>query len=452
MRDRRTFSARVLIAALISIVIGARTTCAIASNPRPFQFALPNGLVVLVIPDHRAPVVTQMLWFRVGAADDPPGLSGVAHFFEHMMFRGTKSLPGEGYAQAIARNGGDSNAYTTHDYTCFYEQLAKDRLKTVMALEADRMANLDLSESNVTTEREVVLEERRMTVDNNPQELLEEQMEAALYLSHPYGRPVIGWSSEVRRIGRVEAQEFYDRHYAPNDAVLVVAGDVTPAEVRDDAQATYGKVPARAHKPRSEFGQPPRFGETRLMVQSAESKVPYFSRIYRVPSYAEAAPGQAESLDVLAQILGGDESAALYRTLVVDKRLATDAGASYEGMTRDAAEFTIFAAPRNGIPLDAVERAADQVLAAATKRPPSAKDLERAKTQLIARTIYRRDSQYALAEAYGEALAIGMTTEDVQAWPARVRAVSANALMKEAQMALDKREAVSAYLMPKGAK
>ncbi len=164
---------------------------------------------VVVVPDHRAPIVTQMLWFRAGAVDDPPGLSGLAHFFEHMMFRGTASLPGDQFAQTVARNGGEENAFTTHDYTVFYEQIARDRLRLVMSLDADRMANLDLSDNNVNTEREVVLEERRMRVDNDPQALMREQMEAALHLSHPYGRPIIGWPDEVRHIGRVEAQDFY---------------------------------------------------------------------------------------------------------------------------------------------------------------------------------------------------------------------------------------------------
>lgn len=452
MGSWRKTGARLLVAVVISTGLFVAHPSARAASQRTFQFALPNGLVVLVIPDHRAPVVTQMLYFRVGAADDPPGLGGLAHFFEHMMFRGTRSLPGQGYLQAVARNGGESNAFTTHDYTCFYEQVAKERLRTVMGLEADRMVNLDLSESNVNTEREVVLEERRMTVDNDPEELVEEQMEAALHLSHPYGRPVIGWPGEIRRIGRAEAQDFYDNHYTPNNAVLVIAGDVTVGEVRDDVQSTYGKLAARAHKPRWEFAQPRRLGETRLTVASDEAKVPSFSRIYRVPSYAEAEPGEAESLDVLAQTLGEGESSLLYRVLVVEKRLATDAGASYDGMTRDAGEFSIYATPRTGVPLEAVERAADEVIAAVMRHGPVDRDVERAKTQLIARTVYRRDSQYALAAAYGEALAIGMTAEDVEAWPVRIRGVSAAGLVKEVQVRLDKREAVTAYLVPKATK
>ena len=223
--------------------------------------------------------------------DDPPGLSGMAHFFEHMMFRGTKQVPGDSFAQTIAKNGGEDNAFTDHDYTAFYEQIAKDRLPLAMKLEADRMANLDLSDSHVATERDVVLEERRMRVDNDPQSLMREQMEAALHLSHPYGRPVIGWAEEVRHIDRASAQDFYDHHYAPNNAILVVAGDVTPDEVRKMAQEAYGKVAARELAPRAEFAEPPRLAETRMTIARPDAKVPLFNRIYRVPSYAQAQAG-----------------------------------------------------------------------------------------------------------------------------------------------------------------
>ena len=258
-------------------------------NPRQtgnntFQFALQNGMQVLVIPDHRAPVVTQMLWFRVGAVDDPPGISGIAHFFEHMMFRGTKSVPGDQFSQTVSKNGGELNAFTSHDYTAYYEQIAKDRLPLVMRLEADRLVNLILTDASVGPERDVVLEERRMRVENDPQSLMSEQMRAALHLTHPYGRPVIGWAEEIRRIDRVSAQRFYNRHYAPNNAILVVAGDVTPDEVRKLAQDTYGKLPARNLEPRSESAEPPRMAETRMTITRRDARVPLVSRLYRVPS------------------------------------------------------------------------------------------------------------------------------------------------------------------------
>jgi zinc protease len=425
-------------------------------NPRQtgnntFQFALQNGMQVLVIPDHRAPVVTQMLWFRVGAVDDPPGISGLAHFFEHMMFRGTKTVPDDAFSQTIAKNGGETNAFTDHDYTAFYEQIAKDRLPLAMRLEADRLANLDLSDSHVAPERDVVLEERRMRVDNEPQSLMNEQMRAALHLSHPYGRPVIGWSDEVRRIDRVSAQDFYDHHYAPNNAILVIAGDVTPDDVRKMAQEAYGKVAARELQPRAEFSEPPRMAETRMTISHPDARVPLFNRIYRVPSYAQGRPGQAEGLETYAQLLGGDQTSILYRILVEQKRLATDAGASYDGYARDAGEFSVYAVPRPGVSLEALEKAVDQVLGVNALALPRDSDLARAKTQLIASVTYRRDSQFALATAYGQALTIGLTVDDVNEWPARIRAVTAEGVRKAAQ-ALSRKEAVSAYLIPAGAK
>lgn len=419
-------------------------------EPKIFQFALQNGLSVLVVPDHRAPVVTQMLVYRVGASDDPPGLSGLAHFFEHMMFRGTANVPGDGFALAVARHGGDDNAFTTEDYTVFYEQIAKDGLKLVMGLDADRMANLDLSDEGVRTERNVVLEERRMRIENDPQALLREQMEAELQMSHPYGRPVIGWPEEIRHIGRIEAQAFYARHYAPDNAILVVAGDVTPDEVRADAEATYDKVPARELVPRPEYAQPPRYGETKVTFSRDDVKVPFLLRLYRVASYAEAKPGEAEALDVLAQMLGGDPTSALYRELVVGRRLASDAGASYSGYARDAGEFEIFAVPRPGVKMEAIERVIDAVLKRYASAPPAPGDIERAKTQLVADATYRQDSQLELATAYGEALAIGLTADDVREWPGRVHAVTGEQLRSAAEKDLVPREEVTGYLLPPG--
>ena len=425
-------------------------------NPRQtgnntFQFALANGMQVLVIPDHRAPVATQMLWFKVGAVDDPPGISGLAHFFEHMMFRGTKTVPDDAFSQTIAKNGGETNAFTDHDYTAFYEQIAKDRLPLAMKLEADRLANLDLSDSHVGPERDVVLEERRMRVDNEPQSLMNEQMRAALHLSHPYGRPVIGWSEEVRRIDRVTSQDFYDHHYAPNNAILVVAGDVTPEEVRKMAQDAYGGVAARELSPRAEFTEPPRLAETRMTIVRADARVPLFNRLYRVSSYAQGDPGQAEGLETYAQLLGGDQTSILYRVLVEQKKLATDAGTNYDGNVRDAGEFSVYAVPRPGVSLEALEKAVDQVLAVNTLALPRDNDLARAKTELIASVTFRRDSQFALASAYGQALVIGLTVDDVNKWPARIRAVSAEGVRKAAE-SLSRKDAVTAYLIPGGSK
>ena len=446
------FSRRVLEGALLAALI-AVSSSAPAQNrqqqqPKAFQFALQNGMQVLVVPDHRAPVITQMLWYHVGAVDDPPGIGGLAHFFEHMMFRGTTANPGNAFSLTVARNGGEDNAFTTHDYTAFYEQIAKDRMRVVMGLEADRIANLDLSDPNVRTERDVVMEERRMRVDNDPQSLMREQMAAALYLTHPYGRPVIGWPDEIRRIGRIEAQDFYQHHYAPNNATLIVAGDVTPEEVRTAAEAEYGKLPARELVPRWEFAQPGRLGETLLNVARPDVKVPVFFRMYRVISYPEAKPGEAEALETLAQLLGGDSTSTLYRKLVLEKKLATDAGASYDGYARDDGEFGIYAVPRPGVKLEQVEKAVDDAIKGYASALPNPAEFTRVKTQLIADAIYRRDNQYEMASAYGQALSIGLTVDDVEQWPDRIRAVPGPAVRQAANKYLVRRDAVTGYLTP----
>lgn len=442
-------------AALFALVLLALPAAAQGPNAKPvaagktFQFVLQNGLQVVVVPDRRAPVVTQMVVYKVGAVDDPPGISGLAHFFEHMMFRGTRAVSGSGYSQSIARNGGDDNAFTTHDYTVFHEQIAKDKLKLVAHLEADRMINLDLSENAVMAERDVVGEERRMRVDNDPQALVQEQAEAALYLSHPYGRPVIGWPEEIRRINRAEADKFYRRHYAPNNAILIVAGDVSVEDVRQVAESEFGPLPARELGPRIDYAQPRRMGESRIVVNRKDAKVPLFLRLYRVDSYAEAAPGSAEALEVLARLLGGDATSALYHHLVVERHLATDVSASYDGYARDSGQFSITATPRPGVSLDAIERAIDEVIGFYAHHQASKAELQRAKAQLVAGAAFTRDSQFELASAYARAIAVGLTVFDVQQWPARIQAVKPKTLQDAAATGLNRNEAVTAYLMPR---
>ena len=436
------------LAAALILTAAAWATSA-SADIKASQFTLQNGLQVVVIPDHRAPVVTHMLWYRVGGVDDPAGLSGLAHFFEHLMFKGTKTVPEGELSKIVARNGGQDNAFTTHDYTAFYERIAKDRLPIVMTLEADRMANLDLSENNVNTERQVVLEERHMRVDSNPSAQLQEQIEAALYLSHPYGRPVIGWAEEIGHIGRAEAIDYYTHHYAPNNAILIVAGDVQPDEVRALAQLKYGAVLARELRPRVDPAQPPRLAESRLTMTSKDAKLPLFMRMYRVPSYTEAMPGGAEALEFLSEILGGGPTSRLYQSLVVEKKIAAAAGAWYDGYARDAGQFGVYAVPRPGVSLEVLEKAADDVIRAMSAAPPTAGEFARAKTKLIASAIYERDSQASLANTYGVALSIGLSTNDVEDWPNRIRAVQAGDVRKAAADNLRKQESVTGWLLPK---
>ncbi len=428
---------------------GESAVAAETGGSKATEFTLKNGLKVVVIPDHRAPVVTHMVWYHVGGTDDPPGLSGIAHLFEHLMFKGTKAVPNGELSKIVARNGGQDNAQTSHDFTVYFQRIAKDRLPIVMGLEADRMTNLDLSEANVVTERDVVLEERHLRVDSEPQSLAQEQMSAALHLTHPYGRPVIGWEKEVGSIGRAQALDFYQHHYAPNNAIVMVTGDVTPEDVRKLAEEKYGAVPSRELAPRSKEAAPPRLAETRINFALPGTKLPQLLRMYRVPGYVNGPKGTAEAMEVMAAILGNGATSRLYKTLVVDKKLAVEAGASYDGNNRGPGTFYVYAVPRDGVGFDTLETAMDQVIATMFRANPEEGEFARAKTQLIANATYQHDNQYLLAQDYGTALSIGLTIEDVEQWPDRIRAVQANDVRKVAQTYLIKEEAVTGRMSPK---
>jgi zinc protease len=438
-----------LFATLSGFTASKADAAAEAPAGKAVQFTLKNGLQLVVIPDHRAPVVTHMVWYHVGGTDDPPGLSGAAHLFEHLMFKGTKTVPNGELSKIVARNGGQDNAQTSQDYTVYFQRIAKDRLPVVMELEADRMVNLDLSEMNVVTERDVVLEERHLRVDSEPQSLAQEQMTAALHLSHPYGRPVIGWEQEIRRIGRPEAVDFYQHHYAPNNAFIMVVGDVTPEAVQKLAEEKFGGVQPRQLAPRIEEPMPPRLAETRISFSLPGTKLPQLLRMYRVPGYVKSPRGTAESLEVMAAILGGGSTSRLYKTLVMDKKLAVEAGASYDGHNRGPGTFFVYAVPRDGVSFDTLEAAMDQVIAGVMRAAPEEGEFARAKTKLIAQYTYQHDNQYLMAQDYGTALSIGLTIDDVEDWPNRIRAVQALDVRKAAQSFLIKQESVTGRMSPK---
>ena len=439
-------------AALSAIIVADAPVSAAPVVPaaqKAVSFTLNNGLQLVVVPDHRSPVVTHMVWYRVGGADDPPGLSGAAHFFEHLMFRGTKAVPNGELSKTVSRNGGQDNAQTSQDFTVFFQRIAKDRLPLMMQLEADRMVNLDLSDSNVMTERDVVLEERHLRIDSDPRMRADEQMEAALHLSHPYGRPVIGWEAEIRRIGRAEALDFYQHHYAPNNATVIVAGDVTPDEVLKLAQAKYEPVASRNLAPRMNEPTPPRLAPTRLDFAIPGTNLPRWTRYYRVAGYVGSPRGTAEALEVMAAILGDGPTSRLYRTLVVDRKLAVEAGASYDGHNRGPSELMVFAVPREGVSFATLETAVDQVLATLDRSPPEPGEFARAKTKLIADYTYEHDNQFLLAQDYGQGLSIGLTIADVEDWPNRIRAVTAPEIRTVAQRYLVAPESVTGIMQAK---
>jgi zinc protease len=412
------------------------------------HFTLANGLQVVVVPDHRAPVVTHMIWYKVGAADETPGKSGLAHFLEHLMFKGTESNPGGTFSRLVAEIGGQENAFTASDYTGFFQRIPRAHLKDMMALEADRITGLVLTDDVVQPELNVVLEEQNMRIANNPSARLLEQMDAALYLNHPYGRPVIGWRQEIEQLKRDDALAFYRRFYSPNNAIVVVAGDVTADEVKADAEATYGKVAERAESnPRRRPMEPAQEAARTVTLADFRVEQPSISRDYLVPSETSAKPGESEALEVLAHVLGSGENSRLYRRLVVDQRIALSAGASYGGTALDYTKFVISGSPKTGVSLHQLEAAIDTVIAELIAQGITHDELDRTKTKLIADSVYAEDNQATLARWYGSALATGQTVEAVRGWPDRIRAVTAESVQNAARTWLDRRRSVTGYLV-----
>ena len=401
-----------------------------------------------MVPDHRAPVVTHMIWYKVGAADETPGKSGLAHFLEHLMFKGTAKNPGDSFSQAVAAIGGQENAFTASDYTGFFQRVPREHIKEMMAFEADRITGLVLTDAVVAPELNVVLEEQNTRIANNPNARLSEQMDAALYLNHPYGRPAIGWRHEIEALTRDDALAFYRRFYTPNNAIVVIAGDVTPEEIRADAEETYGKIAPRAEiGPRRRPTEPVQEAPRAVTLADARIEQPSVSRIYLAPSSTTAKPGESQALEVLAHILGSGENSRLYRALVVDDGVALNAGAYYSGTALDYAKFGVYGSPKPGKTLHEVEAAIDAVLADVSEHGVTADELESAKTRMIADAVYAQDNQATLARWYGSALATGLTVEMVQAWPAAIRAVTADAVREAARTWLERRTSVTGYLV-----
>lgn len=454
MRDLKIISRRdalrgiALTATALTAPWPAFADTAPTSN-QPSTFTIANGLQVVVIPDHRTPTVTQMIWYKVGSADETPGKSGLAHFLEHLMFKGTAKHPAGEFSQSVVRVGGSENAFTSFDYTGYYQSVPRDKLPLMMDFESDRMTGLILKDENVLPERDVVLEEYNMRVANSPDARLTEQIMAALYLNHPYGRPVIGWRAEIEKLNREEALDFYRLHYAPNNATLVVAGDITAEDLRPMVEATYGKVapqpsiPAKRIRPQ----EPPPAGPRTVTLADPRVEQPNLRRLYLVPSAVTAAAGESEALEVLAQLMGGGINAYLFRALAVDQKIAVSANAWYQGTALDPSQFGIAASPKPGVSFEKIEEAIDKVIATVAQTTVPAEDLERAKTQLIAESVYARDSQSTMARWYGAAITVGLTVASIQSWPDRIRAVTAQQVSDAARKWLDKKRSATGYLI-----
>ena len=412
-------------------------------------YMLDNGMEAVVIEDARAPVVVHMLWYKVGSADEPVGASGVAHFLEHLLFKATDVLESGEFSATVAANGGSDNAFTSYDYTAYFQRIASDRLELMMQMESNRMNNLRITAADVETERQVVLEERNQRTENSAGALAREQFRAAQFQNHRYGVPIIGWKHEMEQLDLADALDFYDLYYSPNNAVLVVAGDVKPDEVLALAEKYYGVIPAEANLPVRERPQePPQRAERRITYVDQRVSQPYLVRSYLAPERDPGAQTEAAALVFLADLLGGSSfTSALGQALQFDTQTAIFTSASYDGSNLDSGTFSLVVAPSEGISLSVAEAAMDETVAAFMDAPIDPERMESIRTQLRASEIYAKDNVQGLARRYGAALTQSLTIADVQAWPDILQAVTEDDIKAVAAKVFNRDQSVTGWVV-----
>ncbi len=393
------------------------------------SFYLDNGLQVVVIENHRAPVVSHMIWYKFGAADEPPGKSGIAHFLEHLMFKGTPSFPGNSLTTTVKKLGGNDNAFTSHDFTAYYQNISRAHLPKVMEMEADRMTNLRLTPAVVASERQVVIEERNQRVDNQPQALFNEQMMAAAFINHPYGTPVIGWLHEIKELNREDALASYQKWYAANNAILIVAGDITAEELKPLAYKYYGDLPVSDIEPRQRPRPTPVISTQRLVLEDARAGVPTVMKVYRAPRGSDAA-------DVLGEIFGGTATSRLYRKLVVEDQSAVSVGVSYDPISLNDTSFVIYASPTPETSPAQLEAAIEREITRIVAKGVTLEELEAAKSRKSASFTYYLDSLQGPALLFGRALTSGFDVDYVQNRLTRINALTIDDINDAAQSIL----------------
>ncbi len=441
-----------LLLSLIFVFFTASNAISNENDPKPniTEFTLENGLRLVVIPDRRAPVVTHMAWYKVGSADDPQGSSGIAHFFEHLMFKGTSTYKDGEFSSAVSAIGGQENAFTSWDYTAYYQKVSPLALADMMKFEADRMRNLVLTEELFLPERDVILEERSGRVDRSPSAILSEFSRAALHVNHPYAIPIIGWEHEIAKLKMVDAIAFYEKWYQPWNAIIVVAGDVDPQETLKLAKATYGKIIATTKPSEREWTSSP----SSVVAQTLEYKdervtQPSWQRAFRAPSYSIAQEGEAEALDLLSTIMGGSATSRFQKEIVLEQELATAAGAFYQGSSRDMSSFGFYAVPRGDTKLEDVAKAVEAQVDKLLKDGVTQEELDRARQVYLKTIIFSQDSQITLARIFGSVLTIGGSVDDFTSWPDRLRKVTVEDINKVARKYLDRNRSITSRLLPK---
>ncbi len=422
---------------------------AVAKVFSPETFTLKNGMQVVVVPNHRAPIVSHMVWYKVGSADEPEGKSGLAHFFEHLMFKGTPRYPDGMFSKIVARNGGQENAFTSSDYTAYYQTVAVDRLELMMKLEADRMTNLVLTKEVIEPERLVILEERSQRTDNNPRAILSEQMGASLYLNHPYRNPIIGWAHEIKGLSLEDLRNFYKKWYAPNNAVLVVAGDITAQQLKPLAEKYYGVIPNNPNLTKRHRAQePPHQVPRKLVLKDPRVRQPVWSRNYLAPSLSDKDKITPYALEVLSELLGSGSKSRLYRELVFKRKIAVAAGVSYSMGGRDHSRFSFYASPAPGTTIAQLEAALDGEINRLLKEGLSQTEVDEAKKRLVDGAVFARDSLTTGARVLGAAVAAGQSVDDVEAWPDRIGKVTKEQVIDAAHKVFKASHSVTGILLP----
>lgn len=414
-------------------LLGIALLCSFAVQAEVFERTLTNGLKVIVKEDHRAPVVVQQIWYKAGSMDERTGVTGIAHVLEHLMFKGTASVPAGEFSKRIAAAGGRENAFTSYDYTAYFQQLHKSKLALAMQLESDRMRNLKLTAADFAKEVKVVMEERRWRTDDEAHALLQEKMMAAIYQQHPYQHPVIGWMDDLQALAVGDARAWYDRWYAPNNATLVVAGDVKANEVFALAQKYYGVIPKRAMPPRRDYDEPQQLGIKRLVVK-APAELPHLVMSFRAPVLKEPTQDwQPYAMEILAGVLDGNESARLNKRLVREQQVASSVGVGYDSFSRGPGLFTLEATPSEGKTVIDVEIALRREIEQLVKEGVSDEELRRVKAQVTAGEVYKLDSLFYQAMQIGQLESLGLGHRVVPLMLEKLQAVTAEQVRQVAE-------------------
>ncbi|SES64210.1 zinc protease [Nitrosomonas marina] len=436
---------------IIALLMISQYWVASPLSANPHEYILENGLKLVVKEDHRSPVVVSLLMYKAGSVDETNGVTGVAHVLEHMMFKGTEKIPGGEFSKRIAAAGGRDNAFTSRDYTGYFQQLHKDFLPLSMELEADRMQNLKLTEEEFSKEIKVVMEERRLRTDDQARSLLFEKMLATAYQSHPYRRPVIGWMNDLENMTVEDAQTWYDRWYTPNNAVLVITGDVNPGEVKTLAQRYYGKIPARPvlsldkRKPQTE---PPQLGIKRITVK-APAELPYLLMGYHTPVIHDPDEDwEPFALEVLESILDGHASARLNKSLVRGLQIANSVSASYTATGRGQSMFLLGGTPSPGKTAEELEQAFRTEIKQMIENKVTDEELNRVKAQVIASQVYQLDSIFAQTMQIGRLESIGLSYRDIDLILEKLQTVTADQIRMVAEKYFDDDRLTVAVLEP----